>query len=115
MCELPRGSGNGCRAPPGCKLKVNIRVPCATSKPRPLHVTELTVCSCEDWGHAARGGVASFRKLLSAAAQMAWRAGVGVSRKRKVTTPALLLMPSFELPRAFPMVACWPVGECVCM
>ena len=43
MCELPRGSGNGCRAPPGCKLKVNIRVPCATSKPRPLHVTELTV------------------------------------------------------------------------
>lgn len=115
MCELLRGSGNSCRAPPGCKLKVSIRVPCATSKPRPLHVAEVTVYSCEDWGRAARGGVASFRKLLSAAAQMAWRAGVGVSREGKVTTPALLLTPAFELPRAFPMVACWPVEECVCM
>ena len=41
--------------------------------------------------------------------------GLGWAEKRKVTTPALLLTPLFELPRASPMVACWPVGECVYM
>ena len=71
MCEL-QGSGNGCRAPLGCKLKVDISVPWGTSKPRSLQMTEVTGCFCEDWGHAARGEVASLPPYLNFPEPLPW-------------------------------------------